>query len=105
MEISGRYFKFEIKKRKIMTTLPPPNTKKFPDNSLEKKVYTITESFAEFLPIANDRNRLGYNLFKYMTGEGDPPLTIVKNCKLTLNGLSEAELANKIKAELEKIRP
>lgn len=104
MEISARYFKFEVKKRKIMTTLPPPNTKQFPENSLEKKIYSITESFAEFLPIANDRNRLGYNLFKYMTGEGDPPLTIVKNCKLTLKGLSESELATKIISELEKIK-
>ena len=87
-----------------MTTLPPPNTKQFPDNSLEKKVYSITENLSEFLPVANDRNRLGYNLFKYMTGEGDPPLVIVKNCKLTLTGISETELAVKVKTELEKIK-
>jgi len=87
-----------------MTTLPPPNTKHFSGDSLEKKVYSITESLAEFLPVANDRNRLGYNLFKYMTGEGDPPLTIVKNCKLTLKGISETELARKIKTELESIK-
>ncbi len=87
-----------------MTTLPPPNTKQFPDNSLEKKVYSITENLSEFLPVANDRNRLGYNLFKYMIGEGDPPLTIVKNCKLTIEGISETELAGKIKTELEKIK-
>jgi len=47
-----------------MGTLPPPATKLFPEDSLEKKVITRLISIREYLPIENDRNRLGYALFK-----------------------------------------
>lgn len=87
-----------------MGTVQPPKTKLFPDSSIEKKVYNIILSFSEFLPIANDRNRLGFGLYKYMTGEGDPPEVLVKTSKLKLNGITPQELAKKISAELEKIK-
>ena len=45
-----------------MTSLPPAPTKGFSEDTLEKKVYTIVESFKENIPIVNDRNRLGYSL-------------------------------------------
>ena len=86
-----------------MSTLPPPEVKKFPDSSLEKKVYEIVESFKEFLPITNDRNRLGFNLYKYLKGEGDHPSIIVKNAKVQINGISEKELADKLSTAIEKI--
>lgn len=85
-----------------MTTLPPPNTNFFPESSLEKKCYNVAEMFKEFIPIMNDRNRLGYNLFKFMKGEGDKPEIIVKNAKLKIEGISADELAKRISEELAK---
>ena len=87
-----------------MTTLPPSNVSQFPEDSIEKKVYLIAENLAEYIPIMNDRNRLGYNLYKYMNGEGDAPEIIVSNAKLTVENISLDELAKKINQELEKIK-
>ncbi|AFH50339.1 Hypothetical protein IALB_2636 [Ignavibacterium album JCM 16511] len=87
-----------------MTTLPPPKVKQFPDDSLEKKVYNIIESFKDNLPIMNDRNRLAFSLYKYLKGEGDAPLMAVKTNKLKIVGLSEEELAKRIDEELKKIK-
>lgn len=87
-----------------MTTLPPPKVKQFPDDSLEKKVYNIVESFKEYLPVMNDRNRLAFSLFKYLKGEGDAPLMAVKTNKLKIVGLTEEELASKIDEEIKKIK-
>ncbi len=56
-----------------MTTLPPPSTQKFPENSLEKKVYEIVENLSQYIPIMNDRNRLAFNLYKFMQGKGIVP--------------------------------
>lgn len=86
-----------------MSTLPPPDVQKSPDSSLEKKVYSIVESFKEYLPIANDRNRLGFNLYKYLKGEGDDPSIIVKNAKVQITGITEMELADKLTAAINKI--
>ena len=87
-----------------MTTLPPSNVREFPEDSLEKKVYKIADSFEQYIPITNDRNRLGYNLYKFMTGEGDAPEIIVRNAKLNIQNISFEELAKKITQELEKIK-
>ncbi len=86
-----------------MTTLPPPGVKEFPAESLEKKVYSIVEGFAEYMPVQNDRNRLGYCLFKYMNGEGDEPNIALKSAKIKVEGISVSELAEKISSELRKI--
>ena len=86
-----------------MTTLPPPGLKEFPADSLEKKVYGIVESFAEFMPKQSDRYRLGYCLFKYMNGEGDEPKVALKSAKIRVEGITVSELAKKIDAELKKI--
>lgn len=86
-----------------MTTLPPPSTKKFPEDSLEKKVYNIVEKYSENIPIPNDRNRLGFNLYRFMTGEGDPPEICVKAAKIKVEGISEEELAAKISEDLKQI--
>ncbi len=86
-----------------MSTLPSPATKEFAASTIEKQVYTLTESLQEFLPIMNDRNRLGYALYKFMIGEGDEPLTTVKRAKLKIVGLTETELAKKIEAGLKEI--
>jgi hypothetical protein len=86
-----------------MTTLPPPSTTNFPEDSLEKKVYNIVESLSEYLPILNDRNRLGFSLYKYLKGEGDSPEILVKSTKIKVSGITHAELAEKINYEINKI--
>lgn len=87
-----------------MTTLPPPAVKKFPESSLEKQCYNITEMFKENIPIMNDRNRLGYCLYKYMTGEGDAPEVLVSSTKIKIEGIAKPELAKKLADELTKIK-
>ncbi len=86
-----------------MTTLPPPATNNFPEDSLEKKAYNIVEKYAEHIPIMNDRNRLGFNLFRYLSGEGDPPEISVKSSKIKLVGITEKELAEKLSADLKEL--
>lgn len=87
-----------------MGTLPPPKTKNFPDSSLEKQVYNIVEQFHENIPIMNDRNRLGFSLYKYVKGEGDNPEILIKSTKIKIEGISEKDLAAKINFEIEKIK-
>ena len=86
-----------------MTTLTPPGTIHFPDSSLEKKVYNIVESFADYIPITNDKNRLGYCLFKFMNGEGDPPKVALRTAKIRVVGISVDDLAQKLDTELKNI--
>lgn len=87
-----------------MTTLPPPAVKKFPENSIEKQCYNITELFKDNIPVMNDRNRLGYCLFKYMKGEGDAPEILVSSTKIKIEGTTKPELAKKLAEELAKIK-
>ena len=87
-----------------MSTLPPPSTNKFSEDSLESKVYKIVEEMKEYLPVLNDRNRLGFSLFLYMKGEGDEPEFLLKNLKLNIQNISLEELTVKIKAELQKVK-
>ena len=87
-----------------MTTLPPPGTNEFPDSSIEKTVYGIVDSFSDYIPISNDKNRLGFGLYKYMVGEGDPPETLLKSSKIKIEGITLEDLAAKIKAKLEEVK-
>ena len=87
-----------------MSTLPPPKVKYFPESSLEKQCYNIAEKYVENIPIMNDRNRLGYNLYKYMSGEGDVPEIIVRSIKIKFVGITGEELAGKLTADLAEIK-
>ena len=87
-----------------MSTLPPPNVDQFPEDSTEKKIYNIVDEFKQYLPVTNDRNRLGFNLFKYVKGEGDHPDILVKSLKIKIEGISEKELASKLSAAIEKVK-
>lgn len=87
-----------------MTTLPGPKTQEADPNSLEKKVYNIVEKFASNIPVQNDRYRLGYTLFKYMSGEGDSPEILVNSTKIQIEGITKAELAASLNEELGKIK-
>jgi len=87
-----------------MTTLPPAGVKPFPEDSLEKKVYNLIDKFSEYLPVPNDRNRLGFCLYKYIIGEGDAPKVLVYSTKVKIEGISKEELAEKLNVEVEKIK-
>jgi hypothetical protein len=86
-----------------MTTLPGPKTQDADPNSLEKKVYDIVEKFESNIPVPSDRYRLGYTLFKYMSGEGDSPEILVNSTKIQIEGMTKAELAASLNEELGKI--
>lgn len=87
-----------------MTTLPPPAVKYFPEDSIEKKCYTFAESLKQYIPVPNDRNRLAFNIYRYVKGEGDIPEVIVKNTKIKIEGISSTELAKMIEEEVIKIK-
>lgn len=87
-----------------MSSLPPMPHKEFPADSLEKQIYTMVDNLEVYIPIANDRNRLAYNLFKFMTGEGDVPLVSIKNSKIVLSDISVEELALKIEDGLQDLK-
>ena len=87
-----------------MGTLPPPATKSFPEDSIEKKVYNLVDKFKEYLPIENDRNRLGFALYKYVTNEGDEPSITLKSTKVKVEGITLQDLAKKITIEIDKIK-
>jgi hypothetical protein len=87
-----------------MTTLPPPGVNPASDQSIEKKVYAIVDKFKDHLPVVNDRYRLGFTLYKYVKGEGDPPEVLVKSTKIKLEGISEAEFAKKLSEELKNLK-
>jgi hypothetical protein len=86
-----------------MTSLPAPGVKEYPENSIEKKCYNIAEMFKEFIPIMNDRNRLGFCIYKYIKGEGDKPDVLVSSTKIKIVGISKEELAAKLTEEINKI--
>lgn len=88
-----------------MTSLPPPSTKNFSDDSLEKKVYNIVENLSQYIPTMNDRNRLGFSLYKYVIGEGDSPEILIKSSKVHVIGISLEDLATKISKEIDILKP
>ncbi len=87
-----------------MTSLPPPAVKKFSEDTPEKKVYNIVEKLSGYIPVPNDRNRLGFCLYKFVTGEGDKPEILVRSTKIKIVGISREELAEKINDELAETR-
>ncbi|MFI5237027.1 MAG: hypothetical protein ACHQLA_03740 [Ignavibacteriales bacterium] len=86
-----------------MTTLSPPGTIEFPESSIEKKVYNVVEKFGHHIPEPNDKNRLGFGLYKFMKGEGDPPGILLRSAKIKVVGIQVDVLAEQINTELKKI--
>ena len=83
-----------------MATLPPPDIKEFPEDSLEKKVYSLVDTFEKNIPLMNDRNRLAFALLNYLNGNGDEPAITVRNNKLTLQDITESELSKLIEEKI-----
>lgn len=87
-----------------MTSLPPAPVKPYPENSIEKIAYKIAESLSNYLPIMNDRNRLGFNLYRHLKGEGDDIETIVRTNKFTIENISLEELVDLIKQKIQEVQ-
>lgn len=87
-----------------MATLPPPSVKEFSDDSLEKQIYAMVDSLEEKIPLMNDRNRLSFALFNYLRGHGDSPAITVRNNKLSLKNISQADLAKLLETKLTEIK-
>lgn len=87
-----------------MATLPASPVKEFPENSLEKKVYSMVDSLEQYIPLMNDRNRLSFALLNYLNGHGDSPAITVRNNKLQLNNIHAAELVEILENKIEEIK-
>ena len=87
-----------------MSTLPPSNVKQFPEDSLEKQVYTMVDSLEENIPLMNDRNRLAFALLNFLRGHGDPPNITIRNNKLTLNNITKEKLSAILDSKLAEIK-
>ena len=87
-----------------MATLPASPVKEFPENSLEKKVYSMVDKLEQNIPLMNDRNRLSFALLNYLNGHGDSPAITVRNNKLHLNNISAAELVKILETKIEEIK-
>ena len=87
-----------------MSSPTPDGTISQPEESIEKKIYNIVNNLNEYLPVTNDRNRLGFDLYKFVIGEGDEPLFTIKNSKVQVQGISIEELAKRISAEIAKVK-
>ncbi len=73
-------------------------------DSLEEKVYSFINTFSEFLPVENDRNRLSFDLLKSIRGEGDSVFTTIKKNKLHIEKISLEDLAHKVENGLKEIK-
>ncbi|MCK6603759.1 MAG: hypothetical protein HUU43_03780 [Ignavibacteriaceae bacterium] len=83
-----------------MTTLPAPGVIPAKEDSIEKKAYSIAEALKDFMPVANDRNRLGFMIYKYLTGKGDAPEIMVPSGKFSLKGITVKEFVKLLEKEL-----
>jgi hypothetical protein len=71
---------------------------------IERQVYAIVDEFKNNIPVPNDRNRLAFCLYKYVNGEGDSPEILVKTTKIKIEGISEKELAKKLKEKVSSVK-
>ena len=86
-----------------MSLSSTPGVTNTPEDSIEKKVYNVVNDLTQYLPITNDRNRLGFDLYKFVIGEGDEPLVTIRNAKVKLQGISVEELAKLITDRLKSL--
>jgi hypothetical protein len=80
------------------------SVRKFPEDSIEAKVYNLVESLSSNIPLPNDRNRLAFSLIKYLQGEGDNPSILVRSTKIRVEGISSEELAGKLDSAILGIK-
>ena len=82
-----------------MSTVAPSSVKEFPASSLEKIAYNSIKSIPTREP--NDRNRLGYHLWQWLSERQGTLEQAVKNSGSRIL-ISEQEAMTIIKQELQK---
>lgn len=82
-----------------MTTKPPPPTELFPPDSLERIAYTSVASIPTEEP--NDRNRLGYHIWRWLTNRQGTLESAVAESGSRLH-ISREEATRIISEELKK---
>jgi len=87
-----------------MSTKAASPVKNFSETTLEKKTYNLVESLKEYIPVENDRYRLGYGLVQFLNGDGDAPEILVKSTKIKIQGIEYSELAKKLSEGLKTIK-
>mgnify|MGYP001292013270 CR=1 FL=1 len=87
-----------------MSTLASSPVQEFPDTSTEKKAYNIAESFASYIPVPNDRYRLGFQLYRHLSGDGETIPVAIKTARLTLKGITEEQLISQVTRAVDAIR-
>ena len=68
-----------------MTTKSPSEIKVFSDDELIKKIYNSVEELKEYIPIDNDRNRLGYTVNLFYEGAIGSLLQAIDESKVLSN--------------------
>lgn len=86
-----------------MSTANAAGIMHFPENSLEKKVYSLIDKYQQYLPVDSDRYRFSLGLFNYLSEKGDRPEVLIKSSKVNLVGISEKNFIEIINKEIENI--
>jgi hypothetical protein len=84
--------------------MEPAGVRKFPEDSLEAKVYNLVESYSTYIPVQSDRSRLAFSLIKYLQGEGDNPVILVKTTKIRIEGITPEDLAGNLNSAIQDLK-
>lgn len=83
-----------------MTTKPPAEIDYYSDEDQIKKIYNLTESLSEIIPIVNERYRLAYCLYLYLNGKINDLLDTIDQARPSSSSIEFPELEVKIKQKL-----
>lgn len=84
-----------------MGTKPPPDVKKYPEDSIEAKAYRSVEDIPTHEP--NDRSRLGFHVWRWLTMDNKTSLgeqITVSGARLLIN---KAEAEERILKKLKEL--
>lgn len=81
-----------------MTTKPPSSVKPAPEQNLEKIAYAVVADVPTAEP--HDRDRLGYNVWRYLTLRTDPLEVVVKTAGARIL-IPEEEVVARIRKGLQ----
>ena len=86
-----------------MTTLPPPGTNEFPDSSIEKKLYGIVESFADYIPVTNENLKYWKRDYRGMCviEPWQAPAGEMSAVELTKRGMNQRSIRRRFWANLQ----
>lgn len=82
-----------------MTTKPPSSVKSAPEQALEKIAYAVAADIPTADP--HDRDRIGYNVWRYLTQKKDPLEVAVKTAGARLL-IPEDEVVERIRKGLQE---